>query len=70
MFDMQWRKWRILLMELTVLATIASSLPNEQLCSLGYHLRCCSGKLASLSLKDGNELIGSDIALIFRAFRG
>ena len=68
--DVQWRKRRIILTKLTVFATIASSLPDKNLRDLGYHLSSCPEKLAGLSLQDGNELIGSDIALIFRTFRG
>ncbi len=70
MLDVQWRKRRIFLVELTVFAPIASSLLDKNLRDFGYHLCRCPEKLAGLSLEDGNELIRSDIALIFRAFRG
>ena len=67
-FDMQYSQWRITLMELAVLAPVTGTLPNLGLCGLRNHLCRRSEQLAGLSLQDGNELIGTDIAFIFRPF--
>jgi hypothetical protein len=66
--DMQYGERRIFLMELAILAPIASPLSNQDLCGLREHLSRRPEQLAGLSLQNGNELVRADIAFIFRPF--
>jgi len=67
--DVQGSERGIILVQLTVFASVASARPDKGFPCLGYHLRHRPEKLSCLSLQDGNEFIRADIALIFRTFR-
>jgi hypothetical protein len=66
--NMERRKRRIILMQMTILASVLSTLTNLNPDLCADHLRMGVGDLLRLSFEDGDELIRSDITRVFGAF--
>ena len=58
----------VVLMELAVLATVAGTLPDKDLRRFVHRLRLRTENAASLPLKNGDELVGADVAFVLGSF--
>ncbi len=56
-------------MQLAIFTAIVRTLPYQSLYRLLYGLQCGPGDLPRLSLQDGDELIGANVAFVFGPFR-